>query len=102
MAWEVRDGLVRVGMPDETPDATRLRYFDVNDADLFALPRVGRGALVRAIRTLIDPEVWESEFASLDLKKGVLIARAPPATLEKIEAYLEMLRRAESPSPRRS
>jgi hypothetical protein len=123
MQWEVRDGLVRIATIDEVSGSYLLRFYDVNDLQVvipsfLEKPRLDvPGAvpepsvknedsvqreerarwLVVTIRTLIDPEVWIRADAKIEQKKGVLIARAPPATLEKIQRYLDTLRAATVP-----
>jgi hypothetical protein len=103
LAWEVYDGLVRIGLKDEIGGPLRLRFYDVNDlvdepgpgVAVEPAPPSPRGeALVRAVRAQIDPETWAEGRGEVEQRKGVLIVRASSSTHAKIEAYLDALRRA--------
>jgi hypothetical protein len=100
LAWEVRDGLVRIGLRAELASMLRLRFFDVHDLVGGALPfdvqakgpSAAEETLRRTIVTTIDPSAWAEGGATIEVKRGVLIVRATAATYEKVGAYLDGLR----------
>jgi ankyrin repeat protein len=62
--------------------------------DGFVPPKVSAdGLFVALVRHAVDREAWSQEGASLELKNGILIASAPPPTLDRVQAFVDGVRR---------
>ena len=118
MKWEVRDGLVRIAMADEVSGSYLLRYFDINDLQVKIPSFIGQEInlvpsnftppeppelaepvemfAAESLQDLIKetiggPDAW-NEPATLEAKKGVLIARNTPELLDQVQKLLDELR----------
>jgi hypothetical protein len=100
LRWEVREGVVWIVTEGEVEGSVRLRYYDVKDlvprTTLFSPGEAPPPQDVAAVRGLeerirreVHPAWWAQERAMLEIRKGILIVRAPEPVREKIEALLE-------------
>jgi tetratricopeptide (TPR) repeat protein len=118
LKWEVRDGLVRITTADEVTGSHILRFFDINDLQVkipsflgqeinlfpsnFTPPEPPELAeptemfAAEALQDLIKetiggPGAWEDP-ATLEAKKGILIAKNTPEILDQVQKLLDELR----------
>jgi len=123
LRWEPRDGVVTIAMKDEVAGTLRLKYFDVRDlavkiqnyrgTDIYLAPSnytppeppelpepqpiYPTEQLVDTIKQMVEPESWNAEGASLDLKGGTLIGRNTVEVLNEVQTLLDELRRNSGP-----
>lgn len=99
LRWEPRDGVIWI-LTDEEIDGPRfLRYLHVKDLTGKGHPFEQGDELVEAIRLAVHPTYWDEKDATLELHKGILIARAPRAVLAGIDDFLTHERRKRAPVP---
>jgi Flp pilus assembly secretin CpaC len=118
MKWEVRDGLVRITTAEEITGSHLLRFYDINDLQVkiqsflgteinlmpsnFTPPeppelaepveQFAAEALQELIKeTIGGPGAWEDP-ASLEARKGILIAKNTPELLDQVQKLLDELR----------
>lgn len=118
LKWEVRDGLVRITTAEEITGSYILRFFDINDLQVKIQSYLGQEInlfpsnftppeppelaepveliqpeqLQELIKeTIGGPGAWEDP-ATLEAKKGLLIAKNTPEVLANVEKLLSELR----------
>jgi len=118
MKWEVRDGLVRITTADEVTGSHILRFFDINDLQVKIPSFLGQEInlfpsnftppeppelveptemfAAEALQDLIKetiggPAAWEDP-ATLEAKRGILIAKNTPELLDQVQNLLDELR----------
>ncbi len=95
--WEIRDGVVTIGLPEEVPGASRIRhrFFDVKDLVGSSSPEA-RDAALEALRTeirkTVDPASWAREGAAIEHKNGVLVVKNSRRNLDDVGRVLEARR----------
>jgi type II secretory pathway component GspD/PulD (secretin)/tetratricopeptide (TPR) repeat protein len=118
LKWEPRDGVVWIAAADEVSGTMRLRYFDINDLNVAIKSFVGEeinlwpsnftppeppelpeptpqfpsDQLVELIKETIGKEGSWEDPATLEAKKGILIARNTPEILDQVDRLLSELR----------
>jgi type II secretory pathway component GspD/PulD (secretin) len=123
LRWEPRDGVVTISLKEEVAGTLRLRYFDVKDlavkiqnfrgTEIFLAPSnytppeppelpepvaiFPEEQLVDTIKSVVDPESWAVEGASLEVKNKLLIAKNTADTLDRVGEMLAELRSNSGP-----
>jgi type II secretory pathway component GspD/PulD (secretin)/tetratricopeptide (TPR) repeat protein len=123
LRWEPRGGVVTIAMPDEVGGSLRLRYFDVKDlavkiqnfrgTDIYLVPSnytppeppelaepqpfFPEDQLLETIKTVVDPESWTVEGATIEIKNHILIAKNTTETLDRVNDLLSELRTNSGP-----
>jgi hypothetical protein len=93
LTWEVREGAVWI-VAAKARTALLMRYYDLRDL-------VGHGRrfatmedALAEIRRGVAPGTWDRADVALEGRKGVVVARAPQAVLDDLEAHVARLRRS--------
>ncbi len=93
--WEIRDGVVTIGLPEEVVQAPKTRFFDVKE--LMASPSAeardaALDALTEEIRQVVDPTSWAREGVAIEHKNGILVVRNSRRNLDDVGRVIESKR----------
>lgn len=123
LRWEPRDGVVTIALKEEVAGTLRQKFYDVRDlavkiknfrgTDIYLAPSnftppeppelpepapiYPTDQLVDTIKAMIEPDSWNVEGASLELKVGTLIGKNTTDVLAQVETLLAELRRNSGP-----